>query len=247
MKFPVTTAALALLVVQPVFPRASEAQEINWQGPLVEDVTKVLSAYYKPGTWPPTLRPGCRADDGEVCFNGDHEDQDCHISRCREPEEVAAFLAKLTEAARTHPGDALVLAQAVYAYTRLGDMAEALALAAECTLASWWCELLLGMVHARAERPREAEDHFRSALSAADPALASRLTGIADLLGDDDRSEYQRLAGRERGDFEQRFWWLTDPMLSIPGNDRWTEHIRRRFELLLHERILEAFALGHSY
>lgn len=225
---------------------APQVQEVNWRGPMEGDVQTVLRGYYIRVMSPSTLRPGCNADEGELCFGGDPEDQDCRVVRCREPEDIDRFLTELAEATRSQPGDALAIGHAVYAYARLGDFEHALALAGECAVASWWCELLLGMVHDRAGRPSEAESRFRAALHGADTALASRLLGIGELLGDADRSEYWRLAGGNRADFEQRFWWLTNPMWSIPGNDRWTAHIRRRFELVLHEQLLVAIGAGHS-
>ena len=225
---------------------AAHAREVNWRGPLEGDVGTVLRGYYIRVMSPSTLRPGCRADEGELCFGGDPEDQGCRMPRCREPEDIDRFLTELVEAVRIQPGDALAIGQAVYAYARLADFEDALALAGECAVASWWCELLLGMVHDRGGRISEAESRFRSALRGADTALASRLMGILELLGDADRREYQRLAGRDRADFEQRFWWLTDPLWSVPGNDRWTAHIRRRFELVLHEQLLVALGAEHS-
>lgn len=245
---------LALLVwplLPLVPPNASHGQEtvpdtqsINWQGPLVEDAADVLAAYYN-RLQPSTLRPGCRADRGELCFNGDPEDQRCRRTPCRSSEEVDHFLADLAEAAAEHPGDALAYAHAVYAYARFGRFDEAMALGRECAHDSWWCGLVMGMVHDRADRPEEAEAHFRSALTSADSALAARLAGIGELLDDTDRLAYERLDGDGRTDFEQRFWWLTDPMWSVTGNDRWAEHIRRRFELVLHENLLEEIGHGH--
>ncbi len=243
MRFPSILVACGLFAL-PVFPpAAAHGQEVNWQGPLASDVAWILDSYYGLTIRSAPTGSDCRADEGDFCYNGDHEDHNCRVPGCRTTEEVDRLLADLTEAAHAHPDDALAFAQAVYAYTRLRDFEEARALARECNFATWWCELLLGLVHDRGGRPGDAETHFRSALPAADPALAARLTSITELLGDGDRSAYQRLAGRaprdfELRDFERRFWWLSDPMWSIPGNDRWTAHIRRRFELVLHESLL---------
>lgn len=235
-----------------VFPHVSnahqadtlQAQDINWRGPQSVAVAMVLRNYYRPGRRSNPGR-GCSADRGELCFNGDHEDQNCYTTRCRSQEGIDAFLAKLIEATNTRRNDALGFAQAVYAYTRLKDIDEAVTLAERCTFASWWCQLLLGMVHDRAGRPRVAEAHFLSALPAADPELASRLTAVNDLLEGSD-SGYERMAGLERADFERQFWWLTDPMWTIPGNDRWTRHIRRKLELLLHGQLLHSIRERHS-
>ena len=240
MRFRSIPVACALFALPLVPESAAHGQEVNWRGPLASDVAWILDGYYGLSIRDAPTGSDCRADEGELCYNGDHEDHNCRVPGCRTAEEVARLLADLTEAARAHPDDALAFAQAVYAFTRLRDFEESRALARECTFATWWCELLLGLVHDRGGRPGDAEAHFHSALPAADPALAARLTSITELLGDGDRSAYQRLAGRERRDFERRFWWLSDPMWSISGNDRWTAHIRRRLELVLHESLLES-------
>ena len=254
-----TALALALFGLPLVAPRDSHAQEtaardeesssaqVKWQEPLAPDVAWVLGSYYGPAQVRTTAGSDCSADDGDLCFNGDHEDHNWRVRRPRRPDEVAGLLTALTEAAAARPDDALAFAQVVYAHTRLSDFQESLAVAGECSFVAWWCELLLGMVHERGGRPAEAAAYFRSALPDSDPALAVLLTGIGDLLEGKDRSAYQRLTGRERSDFEQRFWWLANPMWSIPGNDRWTAHIRRGVESVLHWSLLEARGGEHGY
>ncbi len=264
---PVATAAisfaavaLALFGLPLVTPLDSHAQEtpardeeaastvqVKWQGPLAPDVAWILGSYYGLAQTLTKASSGCSADDGDVCFNGDHEDHLWRARQRREPEKVAGLLTDLAEASADRPDDALAFAQLVYAHTRLSDFQQTLAVANECTFVAWWCELLLGMVHERGGQPTEAATYFRSALPDADPVLAAVLTGIGDLLEGKDRSAYQRLTGRERGDFEQRFWWLTNPMWSIRGNERWTTHVRRGVELVLHWTLLEARGGKHGY
>ena len=226
---------------------AASTARVKWQGPLAPDVAWILGSYYGPARVRRTATSGCRADDGDVCFNGDHEDHNWRSRGRRQPEDVAGLLADLGEAAADRPDDALAFAQLVYAHTRLSGFQETLAVARECNFVAWWCELLLGMVHERGGEPTEAAAYFRSALPDADPALAAVLTYIGDLLEGKDRSAYQRLTGLERSDFEQRFWWLANPMWSVPGNERWTAHVRRGVELVLHWTLLEARGGRHGY
>lgn len=245
-------AALTLLALAVALPERSAAlaaqpeaePEIAWTEPHGRELAGILRGYYTV-LLHSDMTAGCRADRGEVCMNGDHEDQLWHSSTPREPERIERFLQRITEAARSRPGDAVGFAQAVYAFVRLRPSGDALEVAGRCTFADWWCELVLGMVQQRAGRSQRAERHFRSALAEADSALACRLTGIGALLDADDREAYRRLSCSARADFERRFWWLTDPMISTPGNDRWAEHVARRFELVLHERLLEA--IGHRH
>ena len=255
MRFPIAPVVVALIALPLFLPHVSQAQdtdppnarEVDWRGKLEGDVRKVLKNYYDPAIKHSDVTQSCRTDKGEVCYNGgDHEDQQCVSTQCHQPGDTERFLAKLVEAVDSVPDDPLTFAQAVYAYARLGHLEEAGEMAGECTFAAWWCDLLMGMVHDRAGQTLEAQARFNSALPAADPELTSRLTAVAELLDEGGRPDYGLLRGRERRDFERRFWWLTNPMWSIPGNDRWTRHIRRRFELVLHEQLLEA-ALGNEH
>ena len=239
--------ALALTLPWPSAAQEAEPDtlaQVAWQGAHGPGLAAVLRGYYG-GLIHRDLTTGCRADRGEVCMNGDHEDQQWQSSTPRDPEQTEGFVRKIRDAALAQPDDALGFAQAVYAVARLRPPADALALAEACTSVDWWCELLLGMVHQRSGRPERAERHFRSALRGADPELACRLTAIDELLVSADQGPYRQLSCAGRADFERRFWWLADPMLSMPGNDRWTEHVNRRFELILHERLL--WALGWSH
>ena len=108
----------------------------------------------------------------------------------------------------------------------------------ECSSVEWWCDLLRGLAHHRRGAPERAEEYYRRGLPGADPELACRLGGVGEILRGRDRSAYDALDCTSRTEFESRFWWLADPMFSMPGNDRWTEHISRRLELVLHEPIL---------
>ena len=256
MKLPIASVAFALAALTPVHPFRCSAQqaeppteiEIDWQGKLEGDVKRILKNYYYPVPRHTDAMQSCRADKGEICYNGgDHEDQNCVSSQCHQPGDTEKFLGRLAEASDSAPGDPLVFAQAVYAYARLGHLEEAGEMAGDCTFATWWCDLLLGMVHDRSGRVLEAQERFNAALPAADPLLTSRLSAVAELLDEDDRPAYRKLGGRERSDFERRFWWLSNPFWSISGNDRWTRHIRRRFELILHEHLLEATGNSHPY
>lgn len=256
MKLPIASVAFALAALTLVHPRPSNAQradraqppEIDWRGKIEGDARNIIKYYYKPALKHSDVMQSCRADKGEICYNGgDHEDQWCTSSQCRQPGDTERFLARLAEASDSASDDPLVFAQAVYAYARLGYLEEAESMGSECAFAAWWCNLLMGMVYDRSERTLEAQARFNAALPAADPALVSRLTAVAELLEGDEGSEYRKLRGRKRRDLERRFWWLTNPMWSIPGNDRWTRHIRRRFELILHEQILETTGDEHPY
>jgi hypothetical protein len=97
----------------------------------------------------------------------------------------------------------------------------------------------------RAGQPEQAEARFRSGLAGAPADLHCRLEDVTPLLTDVDRSTYASLPCSDRGAVHARFWWLADPMFSVAGNERWTAHVARRFELILHEHIMAAVRAAH--
>ena len=234
------------------------AQEVAWQEEMRNPIRAVVQTHYGR---PLINRAGgidCLGRKGDICFGGDHEDYHClSIAPCRTEAAMYQFMDELERAARRRPDDPYTIAQAVYGLTRLQYTDRALEVANGCEAVRWWCDLVLGMAYQRAERPVDAEGHLQMGLLGADQELVCRLTDIEYLLDGRDGSTYADLPCHDpkRREFEERFWWLSDPLLTRPGNDRWNEHVTRRFELLLHERLWDvirpdylfsAGGLGHS-
>ncbi|MCY4574124.1 MAG: hypothetical protein OXF01_15140 [Gemmatimonadetes bacterium] len=215
------------------------AQEVAWQEEMRNPIRFVVLTHYARG-----LRVErsihCLARKGDICFGGDYEDYRClSISPCRTEAAMYQFMDELERAARRRPADPYTVAQAVYGLARVGLVDRALEVAKGCDGVDWWCDLVLGMAYHRAGRSVDADGHLRMGLLGADPELECRLTDIEYLLDGRDGSTYSDLPCHDpkRLEFEERFWWLSDPLMTMPGNDRWTEHVTRRFELLLHERL----------
>ncbi len=241
-------SGLAILVLLRSVPASAQAQDAFWKEELAGKVLDAVHLHYMTNgirELPRQIRDGqggiaeCLADRGDICYGGDPEDA-CFLltRRCRPEAQIIRFLESLKAASLEAPDDPVAIAQAVYANARLRRTATAVDLAMQCAAMDWWCDLLRGLAHHRRGMPREAEEYFRAGLAGADPELACRLTGIGELLEQRDRRDYDDLDCASRTGFEARFWWLADPMFSMPGNDRWAEHVRRRLELVLHEPIL---------
>ena len=242
------SSALALAALVPPasaaapVPAAAEArQEVQWQEQMRNPIRFVVQTHYARG-----LRVErsihCLARRGDICFGGDHEDYRClSISPCRTEAAMYQFMDALEAAARRSPEDPFTVAQAVYGLARAGLVDRALEVARACSGVDWWCDLVLGVAHHRAGRSVDAAGHLQMGLLGADQELECRLRDIEYLLDGRDGSTYAALPcpGPKRRQFEERFWWLSDPLLTMPGNDRWSEHVARRFELLLHERLWE--------
>lgn len=226
--------------------RALRAQGSDWDRPN-HNVRSIMRDYYGGPLTAAGMSPdACLADQGERCFGGDVEDQNCtQIPACRSPESQAYFLRRLRAAAEGHRDNAFAMGQAVYAFTRLGHLIEAYRLAQECSAVHWWCGLLRGLVLHRSGQPIRAEAEFSVALQHADPALACGLRDIGLLLSGADHGVYAARACGSRDTLEARFWWLTDPVYSIEGNDRYAEHVARRLEAVLHRQIVEARYFHH--
>ena len=226
------------------------AQEVAWQEEMQNPIRFVVQTHYGRALGASVTIVNCLNRRGDICFGGDHEDYRCQgVSLCRTPAAMSQFMDELERAARGRPGDPYTVAQAVYGLARLGFVDRALGVAQACEAAGWWCDLVLGMAYHRAQRSVEGEAHLRTGLLGADTELECRLTDIEYLLDGRDGATYSSLPcpGQERREFEERFWWLSDPLLTRPGNDRWTEHVTRRFELLLHERLWQVIRPNYLF
>ena len=234
---------LALAATASIATAPAGAQEVAWERELRGDIRNVLRNHYLRDLSSDSRSIDCLAERGDNCFGGDHEDWFCRrVFDCRTPAVRFQFVMQLIGAVDDGPDDPYVVAQAVYGLARVGRTVNAIDQARRCRAAEWWCDLVMGLALHRAGRSAQAGERYRSGLQGADPELACRLTDIRELLDGSDGAFYRRLPcpGPERTDFEERFWWLSDPLLSWPGNDRRTEHLTRRFELLLHERLRRA-------
>ena len=231
-------ASLSLLAL--AAPSPVQPQEVDWERGARGTVRNVLDNHYARGMTSDVRSFACLAERGDTCFGGDHWDRRCmRVVPCRTSAAMFQFISELQRLGASWPGDPLAVAHSVYGLVRLEQMAPAIAIAEQCGAVDWWCDLILGMAHHRSGDSALADSRYRAALARGDPELICLLTDITNLLEGRDAATYRRWpcpsAGRSA--FEERFWWMSDPFLTRPGNDRWTEHVTRRFELVLDERL----------
>ncbi|MFC1790918.1 hypothetical protein ACFL0I_00415, partial [Gemmatimonadota bacterium] len=182
----------------------------------------------------------CFADQGDFCLEGDWE-SGCRLLRCHSDGQQARFVARLAEIAREYPHSPSAVGQATYAAIRLEHWEVAEEVVEFCAPQSpWWCHLARGYVLHRTGRTAEAEEPLRRGLEGAPADLRCRLEDIHFLLPAGTRNRYDDIPCEERDGIHRQVWWLADPFHIDPGNDRWAEHISRRFELLFHEQRLRA-------
>jgi hypothetical protein len=183
-------------------------------------------------------RSRCDEEVGRFCFwhagddsrapGADHE---------RVVGERSRLLSQLDSAARTIPGDPWIAGQRVRYLLEAGRSAAALAAAERCSAARWWCSALAGYVHHVRGDYQWAERAFTVAFAAMDSLRRCDWANIGLLVRESLRGRYRRLACEERDDLHTRFWWLADPLVSVPGNERRTEHYAR---LVVNEMLRES-------
>jgi len=214
-------------------------------------VEQAIYLYYHFMTeWDVRISPydgACSADLGDLCLEGDWESQ-CELLRCHTRKQQAAYLEKLSKLARRDPHSPFAVGQAVTTAFRLQNPELALELAEEiCTEGTeWWCQVVRGYALHRAHRSAEAEPFLRRGLEAAPLDLRCRLEDIFFLLPREIQDPYDAIPCDERGPVLEYFWWLADPFFADPGNDRWAEHISRRWEMLLHEQRMRALRVPNG-
>lgn len=229
-----------LLLPLPGAAAPARAQEIGWDRERRGSIRAVLENHYNRQLNSDAASTACRVDRGDTCFGGDHWDVRClRVVPCRSTAAVRQFITELQRVGTGASTDPMAVAHAVYGLARLGQLDLAVGVAEQCATVAWWCDLVRGMAYQRAGLSADADTRYRAALLNGEEELVCLLTDITQLLEGRDGATYRRLPcpGRQRSQFEDRFWWLSDPMLTRPGNDRWTEHVTRRFELVLDGRL----------
>ena len=136
------------------------------------------------------------------------------------------LLRELERLAIAAPSDDWIVGQRVRYLVEARDTS-ALRVARDCAATRWWCDALTGYaLHVNGDFAG-ADDSFARALGGMPTAVRCDWTNIWQLLDSEPRKEYRRLPCDEREARMDRIWWLADPLLMTPGNERRTEHYSR--------------------
>lgn len=164
-----------------------------------------------------------------------------------EPEEVrrarGRLIAELDRAAAQLPGDGWVAGQRVRYLVEADRLVEARSAADDCRATRPWCAALAGYALHAAGDYAAAESAFSEALRAMPHDERCRWRDVSLVLEGRERRRYRDLGCEERVAFEERLWWLSDPLYAEPGNDRRTEHFARRVLDRLQERARSPFGV----
>lgn len=234
----------------------------------VRKVIQILTDYYEPFdgdlggfgmhrgslmTDGPTSR--CDGGAGAMCFGDDPDRGPCPAdASCHPPPEF--LLEGLYETGMKYPSSGYVLGQAVYALAKYGLSTRAMVLVNQCQAQDWWCSMLHGYVLHAQDRFQEAEALFLKGLAGAPiPRVCSWADGTP-LLGEWDPVAAQGTLDPgilpeaqiqtedwpclDRLDASTLLWWLSDPLYSRAGNERWVEHIARSLMVDFQREMWEA-------
>jgi hypothetical protein len=181
-----------------------------------------------------------------MCYwyeRGDDEEDKAPDEPPRIRQARARLLAALDRAAATIPGDEWIVGQRVRYLLEDGQPLLAARVVEECRAAAWWCEALGGLVHHVGGDFAAADSVFAVALADMPDDERCRWNDISSLLDGDLAGRYRHLDCAGRAALEARWWWLTQPLYSLGGNDRRTEHLARRVMVRVQEGRRTPFGL----
>jgi hypothetical protein len=148
--------------------------------------------------------------------------------------ERRALIRELAHILALAPKDSMILGQYVRMLIDNKEYAGALNATDNCLASAPWCLQLKGHVLHRLGNVGEADAAFRASLDAMTPAARCAAGRIGVLFDKDERRAYERMSCRQQDSVNQVVWWLSDPLWSVPGNDRMTEQFSRKVMIALH-------------
>lgn len=245
----VPRVALALLLLLWVAPGSPAAPAQRSPDPRADSIRALRSARHAqasferlrfrhlPWAWGGGSGP-CEERIGRFCLW--HSDGGSEWTPPPEAEAVQRgrdeLIERLDTAALRAPGDEWIAGQRVRYLLEAERVAEALAAVEGCRAGGWWCRALGGLALHAAGEYAAADSAFAAALSAMPEEERAGWTELGPLLPDGEWRALRRMETHERERAERRFWWLADPLWSVPGNDRRTEHFARHVMDRLQDR-----------
>lgn len=144
-------------------------------------------------------------------------------------------ITRLSVAAAKYPGDGWVAGQRVRFLVDNADLNAAVVAARECRSSEAWCQALLGYAYEQGGNVLAADSAFRRSVAAEFPSGSASCvdtTVFVVLSTGARRDAHGRNCGQQRA-LVDRIWWLSDPLWSVPGNERFALHYSRRTSVAL--------------
>lgn len=139
----------------------------------------------------------------------------------------AALIASLEGAAKKAPHDGWITGQRIRYLFEAGNDSAAQRVAESCQSVAWWCDALRGLVLHERGASEASDSAFALALSSMPENERCRWTDMTALLDASQRKRYGKVGCGRNADVAARLWWLSDPFLTVAGNDRQAEHYSR--------------------
>jgi len=152
------------------------------------------------------------------------------------------LLLTLDSAAARSPADDWIAGQRIRYLVEAGRDSDAVQVARSCAGTRWWCDALKGLALHELRNYAAADSAFHDALAAMPTNERCRWTDLSSLLDDAQRKRFGKVGCGRNEALARRLWWLADPFLAIPGNDRETEHYARQ----VMGRIMDGTRAGYS-
>jgi len=203
------------------------------------EATRRASLPERPGGWSGV----CGARIGRMCYwyEGGVDSAPPEPQRIRRAR--AQLLAALDEAGAALPGDEWIAGQRVRYLLEDGQPRLAAEVAEQCRAVAWWCEALGGLVRHVEHDFAGADSLFAAALADMPEDERCRWSDISSLIDGELADRYRDLDCAGRAAVEARWWWLAQPLYSLTGNDRRTEHFARRVMIRMEEGRRTPFGL----
>jgi len=170
---------------------------------------------------------GCDARIGRFCHWNSEDD----TVKAKEPRAITRarerLLATLDSLARRSPSDGWITGQRIRYLLEGGRDSAAVVVANSCQGATWWCDALRGLALHESGAGAGADSAFARAIADMPEAERCRWTDMTPILDASHRKRFGRVGCGKNQEVAQRLWWLVDPFLSVPGNDRQAEHYAR--------------------
>ena len=172
-------------------------------------------------------RDECDARIGRFCHWNSEDDtlpakESRNVIRARN-----ALLSTLDSLARRSPRDGWITGQRIRYMLETTNDSGAVRVATACKATAWWCDALRGLALHETGEGAAADAAFARALAAMPEKDRCRWTDMAPLLDDSQKKRYGKVGCGKNEEVAARLWWLADPFLSVPGNDRLAEHYAR--------------------
>ncbi len=139
------------------------------------------------------------------------------------------------------PHDGWITGQRVRYLLESGNDSAAVTVAKSCSANEWWCAALLGLSLHESGKGVEADSAFSHAVATMPEQERCLWTDMSFVLTAAQRKRFGQVGCGKNEQLAARLWWLADPFLSIPGNERLAEHYSRQTMALVLQPTTNAY------